>query len=542
LQTKAIAALLAAGLLWAGAANAQSPVTLTISTQSPGYTIPDDFAGLSFEMGSLVFNRNGVNGYLFSATNPQTVTLFQNIGVRSLRVGGGSVDGTNAVVPTTAGIMNAFGFARAVGNLKVIYSLQLLNGTATNDAATAQYIWSNYSNYLAAFAIGNEPDFNSYHYPPYGTGTDPAITNYTSYLADWRSFATAISNVAPGALFAGPDTGSYTNSTYYQGESWTQHFAEDEKSSGTIYDVTQHYYVGGSPGTTTGRQAISNMLSAGWVTANYPWLYNNNLAPVVADGVPYRMTEANDYLTGIADASNAYASALWALDFMHWWAAHFCAGVNFHNKSWLLTDTIYLDTNTNLQASAKAYGIKAFDLGGHGSVEPLTITNTSQLNLTAYAVGTTSNLFVTVINKENGAGARDAAVTVVPNGFTNGSVSAIFLTAPGGNLAATNGLTIGGAAITNNAPWQGQWTSLGTLTNGQCVVTVPAASAAVLQIVPPGKITMTNHGANQWQLNWPQGTLQTAANAGGPFTDISNAVQPYTFSPSNAQQFFRVKQ
>ncbi len=534
--------MLIAGPLWTCAARAQSPVTLSISTQSPGYTIPDDFAGLSFEMGSAVNNRNGYPGYLFAATNQQTVALFQNIGIHNLRMGGGSVDGTNAVVPTTTGIMGVFGFARAVTNLKVIYSLRLENGNSTSNAATAQFIWGSYSNYLSAFAIGNEPDFNSYHYPPYGTGTDPAITNYTSYLADWRGFATAITNVAPGALFAGPDTGDYTGSTWYQGKSWTQHFADDEKNSGIVSVVTQHYYVGGSPGTTTGPQAVSNMLSAEWVTTEYPWLYNNNLAPVVADGLPYRMTEANDYLTGIADASNAYASALWALDFMHWWAAHACAGVNFHNKSWLLTDTIWLDAAGNLQVNPKAYGIKLFDLGGHGSVEPLSMTNTNQLNLTAYAVGSTSNLFVTIVNKENGTGARNAAVTVVPNGISSATVSAIFLTAPGGNIAATNGVMLGGAAITNNATWQGQWTSLGILTNGQCVLSVPASSAALLQIVPAGKITITNHGANQWQLNWPQGTLQTAANAAGPYADISNAVQPYTFSPSNAQQFFRVKQ
>jgi hypothetical protein len=539
---KQAAALLAGGVLWTGATLAQSPVTVTISTQSPGYAIPDDFAGLSFEMGSAVNNRNGYSGYLFSATNQQTVTLFQNIGVRNLRLGGGSVDGTNAVVPTTTGIQNAFEFAQAVGNLKIIYSLQLLNGSSTNDAATAQFIWTNYSAWLAAFAIGNEPDFNSYHYPPYGSGSDPAITNYTSYLTDWRSFAAAITNVAPGARFVGPDTGDYTGSTYYQGKSWTQHFADDEKNSGIVSDVTQHYYVGGSPGSTTGPRAISNLLSAGWVTTNYPWLYSNNLAPVVADGMPYRMTEANDYLTGIADASNAYASALWALDFMHWWAAHFCAGVNFHNKSWLLTDTIFLDAAGNLQANPKAYGIKMFDLGGHGSIEPLTITNTSQLNLTAYAVGTVSNLFVTIINKENGAAARNAAVTVMPNGIYSGAVTAMFLTAPGGNIAATNGLTLGGAAITNNTPWQGQWTSLGTLTNGQCTVRVPAASAAVVQIVPAAGLTITNHGSNQLQLNWLQGTLQVATNIGGPFTNLSNATPPYTISPTNVRQFFRVKQ
>ncbi len=534
-------------ILFAVTAVAQSPVTLTISTQSPGYRIPNDFAGISFETWSELINRNHVSGYFFSATNSAVITLFQNIGLHNLRLGGGSVDGANAAIPTDVGIDNVFAFAKAVGNLDVIYSVRLLNGSSSAAAATAQYIWQNYRPWLAAFAIGNEPDWNSYHYPPYGTGTDPAITNYTSYLADWRKFAAAITNTAPGAVFAGPDTGSYTTSTYYQGESWTQHFANDEKGLGIVAVATQHYYVGGSPGTTTGPEAVSNMLSQTWDITAYPWLYESNLAPVVSAGLPCRMTEANDYLTGIANASNAYASALWALDFLHWWAMHGCAGVNFHNKSWLLTDTIYLDAFGGFQINPKAYGIKAFDLGGHGSVEPLTISNPGQLNLTAYAVGTATNLFVTIINKENGVGARNATVTIMPNGITSASISAMFLTAPNGNIAATNGLKLGGAFITNNAPWSGQWTSLAPITNGQCTVTVAAASAAILQIVPaptppPGTITITNLGNHQLQLNWNQGTLQNAPNLAGPYSDLPGATQPYTISPTDTQRFFRVRE
>ena len=75
-------------------------------------------------------------------------------------------------------------------------------------------------------------------------------------------------------------------------------------------------------------------------------MYANNLAPVAAAGLRYRLTESNDYLTGVPGASNAFASALWALDHLHWWAAHGAAGVNFHNKQWLFTDTIVPDPAT----------------------------------------------------------------------------------------------------------------------------------------------------------------------------------------------------
>ena len=130
----------------------------------------------------------------------------------------------------------------------------------------------------------------------------------------------------------------------------------------------------------------------------------------------------------------------------------------------------------------KGYGIRAFELGSHGRVEPVTTVNTNGLNLTAYAVGNGSNLYVTIINKEHGAGARDAAVTILPDGVSSGSAAVMFLTAPNGNLGATNGVTLGGASMTNNAPWLGKWTSLNSVTNGQCTVTVPAASAAVVKV------------------------------------------------------------
>ena len=93
--------------------------------------------------------------------------------------------------------------------------------------------------------------------------------------------------------------------------SWTERFARDERDSGRIAEITQHYYVGGSPRSTTAQQAISNMLSPEWVTGTaigtqlarttytpYPWLYENNLAPVAAAGLRYRLTESNDYLLG----------------------------------------------------------------------------------------------------------------------------------------------------------------------------------------------------------------------------------------------------
>ena len=150
----------------------------------------------------------------------------------------------------------------------MIYSLRLLNPSPkgkpiphlrATDAAIAAHIWR-YRAELAAFAIGNEPDRKAYH------RSDPNITGYRSYLAQWRRFAHAILAAAPGARFAGPDTGAYTPATYVHGQSWTQRFAADQK--GSVARITQHQYVGAGPGATTADQAIDNLLSPNWVAGS----------------------------------------------------------------------------------------------------------------------------------------------------------------------------------------------------------------------------------------------------------------------------------
>lgn len=463
------------------AAGEPAPVRLTLRANTRGYVVPADFAGLSFETGSELPNRNGVSGYLFSATNTALAMLFRNSGIHNLRLGGGSLDMARIPIPGPAEIDNVFAFVKEVGNLDVIYSLRLLNGDAGSDSATpgdaylANWLWQHYQPWLAAFSLGNEPDWKSYH------RQDPAIRDYPSYLNVWRRFAGAVRNSVPEARFAGPDTGSYTRSTFYRGKSWSQRFAEDERRAGLLACVTQHFYVGDKPGSLTGRQVRDAMLSAAWVNEAYPWLYRHIVAPVAGAQLPYRLTESNDYLVGIAGASDAFASALWALDYLHWWAAHGCAGVNFHNKAWLRTDTVYLDESGRYRVRPKAYGIKAFELGSHGQTVPLSIRNDRRLNLTAYAVADNKALVVTVINKEHGAGSRAAQVSLEQNLYP-GPAAVMFLSAANADVAATNGITLGGASISDSNPWQGHWRSLPRSESGQCTLTVAPASAAIIKI------------------------------------------------------------
>src|SRR6266581_8149072 len=186
------------------------PITVTIDAGHRGPVVGGDFAGLSFERGPLLGPGDaGVSGNLFSPANNSLITLFRNLGLGSLRIGGGTVD---QLIPAGTGsdgftgIDNLFAFAAATG-VKVIYSLRLLSPAANPigdlkavHARAAGYIWQHYRQNVASFAIGNEPDWHAYHTYP-GHPLDPAIheevagvpgSAYPSYLTQWRNIADAI--------------------------------------------------------------------------------------------------------------------------------------------------------------------------------------------------------------------------------------------------------------------------------------------------------------------------------------------------------------
>ena len=132
-----------------------SPVSIKV-IDSPGYFIPTNFTGLSFESDAAMPNHRGVNGYFFSSENKQLITLFRNSGIRILRVGGGNVDIHPEAAHNQAAIDSVFSFAKAAG-IKVIYSLPLLNANDSADAVTAKYIWDTIEHISNVFPLAMSP-------------------------------------------------------------------------------------------------------------------------------------------------------------------------------------------------------------------------------------------------------------------------------------------------------------------------------------------------------------------------------------------------
>ena len=441
---------------------AQSAVTVIVDPKSPGAAIPGDYCGLSF--GTIVLKK-GTHGYLFDTTNTQMLTLFRQLGIKHLRIGGTAVDtNKSGFEPGKQDVDALFRFAKAAG-VNVVYSLRLENGDTAYDASMATYVWDNYRKYLDCFAIGNEPDIYR--------GGDPEISGYPSYHGKWKRFAEATLRSVPAAKLGGPDATS--NSP------WETNFARDEAGSGYVTSIFAHYYVGGGSDKKTGQQLIDEMLSPSWPASNYPDRLKVTGVTASQLGLAYRFTEANSYYgNGVVGGSNSFATALFSLDFLHWWAAHGCRGIDLHCTMARLNTTIYAGQKGDYQIFPIGYGVSAFGIGGRGNSFPVETINGDSLNLTCYATGGVGNMYVTVVNKEHSAGARDANVSISAAGLPR-YAAVIYLNSLNGESGPSSEVRLGGATINNHGTFEGRWERISDAATGQITVNVPAMSAAIVR-------------------------------------------------------------
>ena len=86
------------------------------------------------------------------------------------------------------------------------------------------------------------------------------------------------------------------------------------------------------------------------------------------------------------------------------------------------------------------------------------------------------------VNKAHGAGAGDAAVTIVPPG--PGLQGAEVMTLAGGQPGDARGTkaTLGGATITGDTIWNGTWNTLHAEPHAGISLTVKATTAAIVKI------------------------------------------------------------
>lgn len=465
----------AAGVVFASAAlfcRAQSPIVVQLSGAKCGSPLPADFAGLSFEMQTVLPDTNG--NHYFSPKNKPLIAMFRTLGVKSLRVGGNTADRPSLPTPSQEDVDDLFAFAKAA-DVKIIYTLRLNQGSPAAVTEMANYITRHYGKQLSCFAIGNEPNVFSKEYEP--------------YLAEWKRYAAEITapTNSPGAKFCGPSTSPGH-------ESWAGKFADEFGRSHLLAFVAQHDYPGGDARKATNSAAARDKILSPAVEQHYAKFSANFVPAILSNGLPYRLEEANSFYDGGAlDVSDTFASALWALDYQWWWAAHGASGINFHTGDKVAARdenkpcryAVFWTSSTGYNVHPIGYALKMFSLGARGALLFPKVENPDNLNVAVYAAAEEKNDFeITLINREHGHSGRAAEIVLDP-GFSGSRARVLYLTAADNDVAAKTGITLGGAEIRDDAAWRGKWTKLPSPgTDGPFKLELPDASAALVEIAP----------------------------------------------------------
>lgn len=453
----------------------ETPVTeATLSILLAGTTsapLNPFVVGLSYE-------KSALSKPVFTAANTSLIALFDLLGnTNTLRLGGNSVDtqvwtqtgsGQTALQIAPADVDALAAFLKATG-WRCLYGINL-GGSATGAttpalaAAEAAYVAQKLGTSLAGFEIGNECDL-------YGNPGSYYAGNWSlaQFSTLWEQYRKAIAAAVPAAVITGPAAAG-SEST------WTVPFAQSLPAK-ELSLLTQHYYRGSGLATTATAAAL--------VTPDTAFAADLRILSTASQalGIPFAIAEANSYSNGGAPGvSNAYASALWAIDFLMTAALYGAAGVALHGGGGSSYTPITDNNGVVVAARPEYYGALLCTLAGAGE-QLATSLSAGGLNITAYAVETLAGLSIILVNKDSTQTMHLTAQ--VPIKIGHATLFALTQLSPGASgpsLTATDGVTLQGATVTATgsfapAPGYSLLTSGSTFT---CYV--PPLSAALILI------------------------------------------------------------
>jgi hypothetical protein len=442
-------------------------VTATVAvTQSTTVgQIGPRFVGLSYE-------KSHLTDQFFTAGNAPLIALCKMLGPSMVRIGGNSVDRTTwqpmAPAAAVSGLSTSIGtadvdgladFLRATG-WTAIYGINLKTSTPQAAAAEATYAAGKLTSSLDAFEIGNEPDL-------YGQ-------SYATWSANFESFGKAIRSAVPNAALAGPATAG--GGLYEAVE-----LAHDDASQLTV--LTQHYYRGSGKTTSPTSVTMADLLALDTgLISTLKQLATAANSNHISGG--YRLAETNSFFAhGAPGVSDAFGSALWAIDFLFENAENGSGGVNFHGGGAGQDGSgpfYYTPINEMAGVVTGAqpifYGMLLFASAGIGPLLESAVKVTS-VNFTAYAVGQSDgSTNVVLVNKDN----TDGVATDIAIGKSATAAYAVFLEGP--SVLATTGVTFAGAAISQSGQWNPSpaWTV--PITDQAISIVVPPASAVLIHV------------------------------------------------------------
>jgi autotransporter-associated beta strand protein len=518
-------------------------VSLAISTSQVHTTaIPSDFSGLSFEMGSVIYDDVN-DGWYLSGSNGAMIALANTLGVKSIRVGGNSAETGN--IATAADEDAVLDYCHAIG-ANLIWDLEI-DGTLYDPSnsptdpygkpviAQSMQNYANSKGYLTntnslVFQVGNEPDLM------------PNMTD-SIYDTDFSNYIQNTNALYSGSRWAGPDTSA--GGTFY-----SPVFCPAEGPSGQVAFVCQHLYPFGSSLTAGSIATQMATMLASSVDSGYQSFMTQWVPYATAAGLAPRYEECNSYFhNGSFGSSNAYASALWGLDWMYYHAQAGLAGINFHTGLNSNDPAYSFATPANVATSYTihplAYAILAFNMGGHGRIVPVTIGNPSSINLVAYSVlQSDGSLVITAINRTYGSPDYNAALSISTSGTTYNDAQVMFLTGSNNDPTTTTGVMLGGSAISGQGVWIGAYLGMRAPSGGAFTLTLPATQAAIIRLftangpAAPASLSATA-GNTQATLNWNVSTsatsyvIERASVTGGPYTTIASGVTTNSYTDTS---------
>jgi glycosyl hydrolase family 79 len=423
---------------------------LSVDFSEPGFVIPENFLGFSFETAALLSDG------ILLAENHSLVSLVRRLGATGvIRIGGNSSDRPslrNGLTVDRAHIEHLAAFLSATG-WQLIYGLDLGSGNAEQAAAEAEMVAQIVGSKLLAFQFGNEPDCFR---------VDIRKSSYTplDYIAEWREFLKAVRTRVPGAPLAGPAI-SFDASLLAP---FIHAFGSE------VGFLTCHYYSEGpasSPAVT-----MERMLGSGAALANF---IDSVAGYTAGSRLKVRMAESNSvYGGGKPGISDTMGAALWGVDVMFTLAEARWLGINFHGGGGGPYSPVAQTASGTFEPRPLYYAMLLFAYSGRGRLVPIHKRGVPRW-LQAFAVrGAGGERRVILVNTNL---TQDEHVRLATTGR-----KATILRLTADSAESTSGLTFGGASVGPTGDWAPRVSERARLKSDRFVVDMPAASAAVVQI------------------------------------------------------------
>jgi hypothetical protein len=471
-----------------------APVTVQVSHTAVGRPIAPGFVGFSFEY-QAVREYTGSNP---RAINRVFVQLIRNLTPNQspvLRVGGNSADETwwpTPAVPRSPGIKYTLtpswlATTRALAvdtKARMMLDLNLKLDSPAEVSAEAQALQTGIgASRIEAFEIGNEPELYSvtpfYYRMPDHTPVYPRPKTYhfKAYAGEMSGF----SKLVQGTALAGPATGSF---------GWLSHLNKLYAAEPELKMITYHRYplikCFTKPGDS-GYPSIPNLLNPAAArgllqgAGRYIELAHQHHAT-------FRVDELNSVACkGQPGVSDTFASALWMVDALFAMARSGVDGVNIHT---LPAANYHPFTFQRVnghwvgEVQPEYYGILLFTEAAPPGSRLLAVSATADPDIRVRATLTPTGQINVVLINDSLTAAK--TVQIAPPG--GATTPAVVERLSASSATATDGVTLAGQSF-------GTETATGTLTgpfqvdhlqpaNGQYLVDLPAASAAMVSFAP----------------------------------------------------------